>query len=131
MKLMIDTNILISALVWPQSTPAIALLHATTNYELILCDTIIHELYNVVERKWPHLLGDADVFLAELPYELIAAPKQADKLVHDPKDQPILNAAILAQVDIIISGDKHFLKAGLEHPRVLTAVQYLEEFKIE
>ena len=43
----------------------------------------------------------------------MVAPQEAGKLLRDPKDQPILNAAILAQVDIVISGDKHFLEAGL------------------
>jgi len=66
--------------------------------------------------------------LAELSFELIPAPQSPSKLIADPKDAPILNAAILADVDIIISGDKHFLNMDIERPRVLTVAKYLEDF---
>ena len=38
------------------------------------------------------------------------APQEPSKLISDPKDHPILNAAIVSGVDIIISGYGHFLK---------------------
>jgi predicted nucleic acid-binding protein len=61
----------------------------------------------------------------------VVAPQEAGKLLRDPKDQPILNAAILAQVDIVISGDKHFLEARLEQPAVITVAQYCEITDLE
>lgn len=72
-----------------------------------------------------------EVFLAELTFELVPAPEHPQKLIRDPKDQPILNAAILADVDIIISGDKHFLSLDLERPKTMTAVLYLEQIADE
>ncbi|MDD4346454.1 MAG: hypothetical protein PHZ11_06090 [Desulfitobacteriaceae bacterium] len=53
--------------------------------------------------------------MAELSYELIPAAYHAEKLIRDVKDQPILNAAIIAEVDIILTGDKDFLCLGMEH----------------
>ena len=126
MKILADTNILISALLWPNSNPATALLHAARYHELVLCDRNIFELRNVLERKAPQALADVDVFLAELAFDLVPAPEYPQKLISDPKDQPILNAAIVANVDIIISGDKHFLRLDLERPRTMNAAQYLE-----
>src|SRR5690554_3514232 len=126
MKLLADTNILISALLWPHSKPAVALLHAARNHELVLCDYIISELQDVLRRKAPHALVDMEVFLAELSYNLVPAPVFPEKLINDPKDQPILNTAIIADVDIIISGDKHFLELNLERPRIMTAAEYLK-----
>jgi len=52
-------------------------------------------------------------------------------LITDPKDAPILNAAIVADVDVIISGDKHFLSLGLDRPMVLKAVEYLKLVEAE
>ncbi len=127
MKVLTDTNILISALLWPHSKPAAALLHAARYHELVLCDRNIFELRDVLGRKAPSALADVEVFLAELAYDLVPAPEYPQKLISDPKDQPILNAAIVADVDIIISGDKHFLKLDMERPRVMTAAQYLEQ----
>ena len=42
---------------------------------------------------------------------------EIEKLIRDAKDQPILNAAIVFDVDIILTGDKDFLSLEIEHPR--------------
>ena len=123
---MADTNILFSALLFPESRPAKALFHIVEHHTLVLCDYIISELRDVVSRKRPDLLADIDVFMAKLPYELVPAPLQPGKLISDPKDHPILNAAIITDVDIIISGDKHFMKLDMDHPTTMTAAQFLD-----
>ena len=66
-----------------------------------------------------------------MAYELIPAIYRADKLIRDAKDQPILNAAILSDVDVILTGDKDFLSLDMEHPRCMTASQFLEMEGIE
>lgn len=124
MRILADTNILVSALLFPASLPAKALLRIADGHELVLCDHILAELRDVVARKRPDLLADIDVLLAQLPYELVAAPVEPGKLIDDPKDQPILNAAILANVDIIVSGDKHFLNLDLERPKTMSPAQF-------
>jgi putative PIN family toxin of toxin-antitoxin system len=127
MRVMADTNILFSALLFPDSKPARVLFHATEHQNLVLCDYIITELRGVVSRKRPDLLADIDEFLAKLPYESISAPRQASELITDPKDHPIMNAAIKSGVDIIISGDRHFLELELEHPKTMSAAEYLDK----
>ena len=124
MKIMTDTNILFSSLLLPESRPAKALFNIIEQHNLILCDYIISELRSVVSRKRPDLLADIDLFLTKLPYELITAPLQPGKLISDPKDHPILNAAIIADVDIIISGDKHFLELEMEHPKAMSVAEF-------
>jgi len=127
MRILIDTNILFSALIRPGSTPARALLYAAENHQLVLCDRNIAELRDILGRKAPKYLPDAEVLIAELPYELIPAVDHAEKLIRDAKDQPILNAAIVFDVDMILTGDKDFLSLDLERPRCLTAAQFLDE----
>ena len=100
MTVMADTNIIISALLFPASLPAKILLHIASCHDLVLCDHIVAEARDVVSRKRPDLLGDFDVLLAQLSYELVVAPKEPNKLIPDPKDQPILNAAIMTEVDV-------------------------------
>ncbi len=131
MKILVDTNILISALLFPKSKPAKALLYVSQYHEMILCDRNIYELRDVLKRKAPDSLPDADVLLAELSYELIPAVYNAQKLIRDAKDQPILNAAIVADVDVILTGDKDFLSLDLEHPKCLTVSQFFEEEGVE
>ena len=126
MKVLVDTNILFSAILFPQSKPALALLHAARYHDMVLCDRNIFELRDILKRKAPKALPDAEVLLAELSYELIPAAYHVEKLIRDAKDQPILNAAIVSDVDIILTGDKDFLCLDIEHPRCMTAAQFLE-----
>ena len=94
---------------------------------MVLCDRNISELRDILNRKAPKVLPDAEVLLAEMSYELIPAVDYAEKLIRDAKDQPILNAAIISDVDVILTGDKDFLSLDLEHPRCMTAVQFLKK----
>jgi len=127
MRVMTDTNILFSALLFPESKPAKALFYVTERHNLVLCDYIIAELRSVVCRKRPDLLADIDVLLAKLPHELIPAPRRPSKLISDPKDHPILNAAIAADVDVIISGDRHFRELQMARPKTMSAAEFLDE----
>ncbi|MCM1440342.1 MAG: putative toxin-antitoxin system toxin component, PIN family [Muribaculaceae bacterium] len=125
MKILIDTNILISAILFPRSKPAKALIYTAENHDMVLCDQNLTELREVLNRKAPQSLPDAEVLLTELPYELIPAVPHAQKLIRDAKDQPILNAAILYDVDVILTGDKDFLSLNIEQPECMTVAQFL------
>ena len=131
MRVLIDTNVLISALFYPDSVPAKASLHAADNHELILTDHNISEFRRIAAKKFPDNQADIDLFLAELTYELMPAPEAPQKLINDPKDAPILNAAIIADVDVIISGDKHFLNMVMERPKAMKPADYLIYVSVE
>lgn len=131
MKILVDTNILFSAILFPHSKPALALLHAARYHDMVLCDRNIFELRDILNRKAPQALPDAEVLLAELSYELIPAVYHVEKLIRDAKDQPILNAAIVSDADIILTGDKDFLCLDMEHPCPMTAAQFLEMEGVE
>lgn len=131
MKILIDTNILFSAMLFRGSKPAKALLYVSEYHEMFICDRSIYEFCDVLKRKAPEALPDAEVFLAEFSYELIPAVSNGTKLIRDAKDQPILNAAIVADVDVILTGDKDFLSLAIEHPRCLTVARFLAEEGVE
>ena len=125
MKILVDTNTLISALFYPGSKPAKALYHAADNHDLVLSDHNIAEFRRIAKEKFSDRQADIDLFLTELTYDLIPAPEAPQKLIADPKDAPILNAAIIEGVDIVISGDKHFLELNLKRPKTMKAAEYL------
>ena len=131
MRVMIDTNILFSAILFPSSTPAQALRKLCQEDTLVICDYVIDELFDAIGRKRPDLFADTEVLLAELQYEAVIAPRAPQKLISDPKDAPILNSAIIADVDVIISGDKHFISLDMERPKILTASEYINYAEME
>jgi predicted nucleic acid-binding protein len=112
---------------YPKGKPSLALYQVANYHELVLTDYNIQELRRIVTAKFSRLEQDLDLFLAELSYELIIAPYSPQKLIRDPKDQPILDAAVVADVDVILTGDKDFLALGLERPRSMTVARFLEE----
>ena len=126
MKVLVDTNILLSSMWFKDSRVARALLHVANNHDLILCDRNIMEMREVIRRKTPDVLADAEVFIAKLPYRLIPVVPEVVEKIRDPKDQPILNAAIAHGVDVILTGDKDFLSLNLNFPKPMTVAQFLE-----
>ena len=54
--------------------------------------------------------------------------KAAEAKIRDVNDRPILRAAIEAHADILLTGDKDFLEAGLDNPLILTPAEFLEYY---
>lgn len=126
MRILIDTNILISAVLFPKSNVANTLLYIIEKHDVVLCDYNIYELREVLSRKKPDKLPDAEKLLIELSYELIPASYNAEIKIRDVKDQPILNAAIISNVDIILTGDKDFLCLDIENLKCMNVAKFLE-----
>ena len=101
--------------------------HVISREQLVLTQWIIDELYEVTLRKRPDLIPSLDEFFSSIDFEMIAPmPISGPRvLMADLKDQPILDAAIEADVEILISGDRHFLKLIIDRPKVMNARDYL------
>ena len=132
MKVFIDTNILISAMLNPDGLPAKAYFKAVTgDNEGIICDQNIYELRRVFNRKFPKKIQALESFLsvALLSLTVVKVPDceyKNESLVRDVLDRPILRAANAAGADIIITGDKDFLESGITSPAIFTAAQFVE-----
>jgi putative PIN family toxin of toxin-antitoxin system len=122
---LVDTNVIVSALLFPGSVPERALSHIIEQESLVLTTWIIDELQEVIKRKWPDRLPALDTFLGADGYELLGAGNPAVQ-IRDPRDQPILDAAITGAVDLIVTGDKDFLALTMNHPLVWTPRQYVD-----
>lgn len=126
-RVLVDTNVVISALLFPNSTPAQTLVLVLTEHQLVLTDVIVDELREVIGRKRPDLLPQLETFLAGIDYEL-AHHADSPIPISDPNDQPILDAALASAVDVIVTGDKAFLSLTLEQPRIMTARAFLDAY---
>jgi putative PIN family toxin of toxin-antitoxin system len=124
-RVLVDTNVLLAALVFPAGTAAQAFLHVVADEQLVLTDWILDEARDVVGRKWPDRLPALGQLLADLEYELLPIGTSGI-VIRDLKDQPILDAAIAGAVDTILTGDKDFLALDLDRPRVLQPRAYLD-----
>ena len=124
-RVLLDTNVIISALLFPGSTPDRVMGLVLEEYDLVLTDWIIGELREVVLRKRPDLVPALGDLLARIDPE-IAPAGQSTVSIAGAADQPILDAAISAGVDVLVSGDKHFLSLALDRPNIVTARAFLD-----
>jgi len=130
MRIMIDTNIFISAILFPDSTPSKVVEKVLDEYHLVLCSQIIEELHEVFDRKFNHKISSLEDFLSKLSYELVYTPQRIDKKeypdIKDQKDLPILVSSILGDVDYLITGDIGFFDVEIERPEIITAREFLK-----
>jgi len=125
MRVMPDTNIIISALMFPDSKPAEVLTRIASRHEMVLSSYLINEVESVLRLKYPKLLPAAQELFRTMSFELASESDQTDIVITDPKDQPILNAAIAGAVDVIVSGDKHFKELNTRQPKVMSPSEFL------
>lgn len=125
MKILIDTNVLFSALLFPFSKPAQALEIAKDSASLFITTQNKREFLDTVGKKAPNLQDEAQVFLDKYSFRIISAHKQKITTIRDETDQPILDAAIERGIDIIITGDKDFLSLKSVRPLCLSPSEFI------
>ncbi|MDR3047191.1 MAG: putative toxin-antitoxin system toxin component, PIN family [Bacteroidales bacterium] len=131
MKVLLDTNILISASMNNQGNPYLAFLKAVTApNKCVVCTQNLNELERVYARKFPHKISLLEKFLnfAFEEIDIIEMPIRTLKeeiKIRDISDRPILRAAIIAKVEILVTGDKDFLDSTVIDPKIMTAVEFL------
>lgn len=130
MKVVFDTNILVSALVFPGGRGEAALLRIVKEQDqLIISKPILDELLGVLGRKFARdaeELAHAAVFISELG--ILVKPRRKLHVVEDDPDNRILECAIAGRADFIVTGDKALLKLReYRDVRVLSLQEYLEE----
>lgn len=130
MRIMLDTNVLISMLVFKSFNAVIDKI--TQKHSIVLCSYVIDELHEVIERKFPNKQKDIEKFLMKLPFELVYTPKMIEEhdlfKIRDVDDEKVLYSAIIADVDILLTGDKDFSDIEIEKPEILTPSAFLEKY---
>ena len=112
----IDTNILVSALIKPEGTVG-PVLHRLRDddYEIVLSEQLLTELVDVLNRprikeKYGLDTKDIETVLALLLLRgRIVSPVERIDVCRDPKDNMFLEAALTAEADVIVSGDEDLL----------------------
>ena len=135
MKCILDTNVLISASLFPESVPAKAFVKAITlPNTAVVCDYSIDELHRVYNRKFKNKLYALETFLSSLlrSVKIIDTPPQEEAVekeaaVRYADDRPILRAAVKSDADILITGDRDFLESGIKHPKIVKPADFLKK----
>ena len=129
MRVVFDTNIFISALIFPESSANKALhkiIHGDD--QLIISRSIIDELLGVMAKKFSRdreTLARTAVLLANVGF--LVKPRHKINILSDETDNRILECAITGQADMIITGDHGLLKLGnYLDVKIISLRSYLE-----
>ena len=131
MRVMLGTNILISAFVFKSKKMKELIHKLSKKHEIIICSYTIEELKELIQTKFKVSQRDLDEFLEHFPFDLVYSPTSVEnKLfeIRDKDDYIILHTAIIEDVDIFITGDKDFDDVHLDKPKIMNSTEFLEKY---
>lgn len=133
MRIVVDTNVLISALITPFGNAA-RILDLVLSGELLLIfdDRIISEFRDVLLRpKFDFEKGDVEELLSFIEDEgiKVTAVPLNEKLIHED-DLPFIEAASSGMADALITGNKrHFKGKSAKKIKVMSPDEFLKFWK--
>lgn len=132
-RIFIETNVLISAVIQPNSISRRCINFILDHHYALICSYTIDEVFRIVGERFPEGQIVWDHLLSGMDFELIYTPKHIDfpiPPIRDKDDEPILASAVLAQPDIVLTGDKDFHTTEIkEHFAVYTPADFLRDFQ--
>ena len=132
MKVMIDTNIIRSAVLNPSGRASEALIKALDKpFEPVVSNYILDELHRKFQEKFPGRILELEAFLYHMLRVILIVPTPESKVssenrIRDIRDRPILRAALNATVDYLLTGDKDFLESDVKFPRIVSVHDFLK-----
>jgi putative PIN family toxin of toxin-antitoxin system len=115
MKVVIDTNVWVSALINPNGTPARIINHPAA-FDLLTSTAILTELervlhYDRIQKRYQLTdeMISAYLLTVRLDSELVEVTQQVNAVERDPDDNRVLACAVQAGADYVVSGDPHLV----------------------
>lgn len=134
MKIMLDTNVLISALIFggiPRQLIGKLLL---LGHDINISDYVESELLDKIHMKWPQKEENLRKVYQKMNFIHCSSTNEKLGDVRDEKDIPVLSDAIYNNVDILLTGDKDFLESEIKHPIIFSPkmlMDYLSKNNID
>jgi putative PIN family toxin of toxin-antitoxin system len=115
LRVVLDTNVLVSALIFPGGSPELVYrLVLDERIELISSRTLLAELGRVLEGKFGWEAARVEQAVAQLTRvaTLVEPVAVIADITADPADNRVLEAAAAGDAPAIVSGDRHLLSLG-------------------
>ena len=132
MRVVLDTNILISAFIFPGGPPeAVYRLVLEGRVELVTSRPLLIELGRVLTEKFDWDSSRADEVVAQVARlaQVVRPTETVREIAADPSDDRVLEAAAEGGAEVIVSGDRHLLRLGTWRAvRIEPAAKFLTQF---
>jgi len=133
-KVVLDTNIYLSGLIWPESLPGQVLKLARKRRIEVFCSRfILDELKKILSIKFDYPQEFSQRYIEELlKFVKIVKPQVAISVISKKDDDNrILECALKAKADVLISGDrKHILPLKkVDGTQIISAREFIRRFR--
>lgn len=131
LRVVLDTNVVVSALLFRGPPKTVYELALANQLVIITSPPLVEELRGVLVSKFDHPPEVAKAVAAEYSaLSVIVEPTVTLLVVHDDlDDNRVLECAVSAQADAIVSGDRHLLKLqGFRGIPILTPHAFLDRW---
>jgi putative PIN family toxin of toxin-antitoxin system len=133
-KVVADTNVYISAILFGGKAEEIRKLAREGKIELFISEVILAEIAGVLKRKFDWFDWQISELIKDIRAitTLITPTLTLSVIKEDGPDNRVLECAIEGKVQYIISGDKHHLQPLKEYQgiEILSPAQFLELMKL-
>ncbi|MBI2410760.1 MAG: putative toxin-antitoxin system toxin component, PIN family [Candidatus Kerfeldbacteria bacterium] len=132
MRVVLDTNVLISGIFWAGTPFRILELWNNKKINLIVTEEILQKYVAVLRRHEDHSgIADEWLMLFSQRFQIIENQHHL-RLSRDPYDDMFINGAITGRAKYIISGDKDLLTLhSVKNIRIVSPAQFLKIFTEE
>jgi len=128
MKIVLDTNVLVSGIFWGGVPEKILELAINGEVEIYATEEILNEYFRIIEKigkKDKDLCSQWKMLLVQIVK--IVEPTKKIKICRDPKDDMFLECAVSSKSKCIVSGDDDLLSLKeMDGIQIITAKKYLE-----
>ena len=131
LRVVIDTNVLISAIGFTGKPRQLFLLIIEKKITTVTSPILLAELHEVINKKFPELIHELQIIDNQIKkHSVIVQPKKAIEVVHDKDDNRVLEAAIEGECDYITTGDHDLLHLNhFNDIQIVTPDIFLKIFK--
>lgn len=128
-RVVLDTNILISAIGFGGKPRQILILLLARRIEIVNSSILLAELEDVVSKKFPKLEYKLRKLVEKIKEKsILVSPRESLKVSRDEDDNRVLEAAAEGSCNYIITGDKDLLDLGkYKDIEIVTAEQFLSK----
>ena len=126
LRVVLDTNVLVSGLAYPGSVPGRILgAWQRGGLDVVLSRYILDEMVRVLPKLSSNKRSPAEIRDLADSFMFVAAivepSGEVDEGLRDQADQPVLGTLLAAQADYLITGDKDLLALAARYPIVTPA----------
>ena len=134
MKVVLDTNVLLSGLMKPEGVPGkIVQAWSAAQFDLILSETMLEEIgrvlaYPKIRRRlhWDQETISRYLLLLRFKTEIVDIGGITAEVLDDPQDAPVLATLIAGGASFLVTGDSDILALQSRYP-IITPVEFVKK----